>query len=556
MSQCIGYLWSLTIAFRGRSATSAAGTFMKEGGKGESSRKPNDKDSGGKRSNKAGRGPEGEVDKGKGEEIEQAGGVDDGEGEGDQGAENEVRAPQKLTAAHDYRHGVTDALLVQLCHWRPEAIRKCKGGMMPYKHFPMFALDNHIRLFGWPVERVLHFPGNPLFDVDKMVKREWEHLWQVGIVKQDMGIETWSAGMSEFYLYSEIADIDYTLEELEMTSEGGEYGAIPLVTDLHGNTLFSVDQCRAAHLERDSKPKVRQGASATRQEPGDQGKTFQGHRILELEERPQGGRELYQMEEEDEGFCEVALDFEGDERMLVDEHDGEEVVYKCGGEEVVYGHGGKEAVYEYVEEEAAYGHGGGMGGYNNDYDMEPRPRYNPGYRRRIPPARAPEFFETLPTLALSARGLQGASGMYHAAAPPQAPHNHTAVDPQRRSHEPPARAPSFPREAQHIEHPRICSSSRDFPTMRQGTPAGQVQGQSNAQAGPSWSAIPPAQLPSRPVEKRAYSQSQSFLRLAQSLCQEQKEGVTYYKQDMAAGPSSDAYSIAQEAKAHRCRYAS
>ena len=41
-----------------------------------------------------------------------------------------------------------------------------------------------------------------------------------------------------------------------MTSEGSEYGAIPLVTDLQGNTLFSVDQCQAAHVEKDSKPKV------------------------------------------------------------------------------------------------------------------------------------------------------------------------------------------------------------------------------------------------------------------------------------------------------------
>ena len=217
------------------------------------------------------------------------------------------------------------------------------------------------------------------------------------------------------------------------------------------------------------------------------------------------------MEEEDEGFPEVALDFEGDECMLVDKHNGEKVAYKRGGEEVVYGHGGKEAIYEYVGEEAAYGHGGGMGGYNNNYDMEPRPRYNPGYRCHIPPAHAPEFFETLPTLAPSACGLQGASGTYHAAAPPQAPHNRTAVDPQCCSHEPPACAPSFSREAQCIEHPHIFSSSQDFPTMCQGTPAGQVPEQSNAQAGPSWSAIPPAQLPLRPVEKCAYPQSQSFL---------------------------------------------
>ena len=48
--------------------------------------------------------------------------------------------------------------------------------------FPTFALDNHIWLFGWPVECVPHFLGDPLFDGDKMVKREWEHLWQVGIV--------------------------------------------------------------------------------------------------------------------------------------------------------------------------------------------------------------------------------------------------------------------------------------------------------------------------------------------------------------------------------------
>jgi len=339
-----------------------------------------------------------------------------------------------------------------------------------------------------------------------------------------------------------------------MTSEGGEYGAIPLVTDSQGNTLFSVDQCRAAHVERDLKPKVRRGASATCQEPGDQGKIFRGYRILEPEEQPRGGRELYQMEEDDEG---LALDLEDDERMLVDQRGGEEAVYEHDREEAVYGHGGEEVAYEYGGEEAAYVHGGELAGYSNDYNMELRPRYDPGYQRRAPPARAPEFFQTLPTLAPSARGLQGKSRTHRTAAPPLALRHRTAVgatpDPRRHSHEPPAPAPSFPQEAQRMEHPRVRSLSRDFPTTRQVTPAGQVQGQSNAQAGPSRNAIPPAQPPSRSVEKHVYSQG-SLMRLAQSLRQEREDGVTYYKQDGNAGPSNDAYSIAQEAKANRRRY--
>ena len=73
---------------------------------------------------------------------------------------------------------------------------------MPYKHFPTFTLDNHIQLVGWPVEKVPWFPGNSLFDVDKMLKRQWEHLWQAVIAKKCMAIETWSAGMSKFHLYS------------------------------------------------------------------------------------------------------------------------------------------------------------------------------------------------------------------------------------------------------------------------------------------------------------------------------------------------------------------
>jgi hypothetical protein len=104
------------------------------------------------------------------------------------------------------------------------------------------------------------------------------------------------------------------------------------------------------------------------------------------------------------------------------------------------------------------------------------------------------------------------------------------------------RTAAFPHEAQHVEHPRIRSLSRDFPATCQGTPTGQIQGQSNAQAGPSRSA------------------QGSFLRLVRSLQKEQEEGVTYYKrkdfQDGGVGPSNDAYSIAQEAKANKRRYGS
>ena len=140
--------------------------------------------------------------------------------------------------------------------------------------------------------------------------------------------------------------------------------------------------------------------------------------------------------EEDEGLPEIVLDFGNDECMLVDEHAGEEAAYKYGREEVVYEHNREEAVYkhsgeevahEHGEEEAVYGHSGKLMGYDNGYGMEPCPRYDPGYQQCAPPACAPEFFQTLPTLAPSAHSLQGVLRMHHAAAPPLALHNHTAV---------------------------------------------------------------------------------------------------------------------------------
>jgi predicted RecB family nuclease len=72
---------------------------------------------------------------------------------------------------------------------------------MPYKHLPKFALDNQVRLFGWPVERVPRFPGDPSFDIDKMLKREWEYLWQAVVLDKSIGIEPWSAGTSEFHSF-------------------------------------------------------------------------------------------------------------------------------------------------------------------------------------------------------------------------------------------------------------------------------------------------------------------------------------------------------------------
>ena len=103
------------------------------------------------------------------------------------------------------------------------------------------------------------------------------------------------------------------------------------------------------------------------------------------------------MEEDDEGLPEIMLDLGDDEPMLVDEHSGEEAVYRHSREEavyghsgeevayrhsreeVVYGHGGEEAAYKYGGEEVAHIHGGELAGYSNGYDMELHPRYNPGY---------------------------------------------------------------------------------------------------------------------------------------------------------------------------------
>jgi len=335
------------------------------------------------------------------------------------------------------------------------------------------------------------------------------------------------------------------LAELEMTSQGGAYGTIPLITDSEGNTLVSVDQCRAAHAERDIKPKVRRGASAAREDP-DKGKTFLGCRIVEPEERPRGGRELYRMEE-DEGLPEMGLVFEEDERMLVEERGPEGVEYDDYREgDAMYKHGGGDGAYE---------HGGAHARYT-DYDMEVHPRLNAGYQRRGPATRPPEFFQTLPTLLPPSRSLRGASGPYRTSAPPAVPRNRAEVgtampDPHRRSHEPrqmsngPARAASFPREMQRVDGARVGSLSRDIPRTQKSIPVTQAQGQSNAHGGSSRNIIqPPGQA------------ARSFLRLAQSLRQEQEEGVTYYRHDGAVERSNDAYSMAQEAKANRRRYAS
>ena len=339
--------------------------------------------------------------------------------------------------------------------------------------------------------------------------------------------------------------VDYLLAELEMTSEGSEYGAIPLITDSEGNTLVSVDQCRAAHAERDIKLKNRRGVSAVREDP-DKGKTFQGYRIVEPEERPQGERELYRMEE-DEGLPEMALVYEEDESRLVEEQGPEGVAYDdYWGGDATYERGGGDGAYECGGAHVRYA----------DYNMEVHPRYNAGYRRRGPPTRPPEFFQTLPTLLPPSRSLRGALGVYQASAPPVVPHNRAEVgaatpDPHRRSHEPrqtsnaPTHAPSFPREIQRVDRPRIHSLSHDIARTHQGIPVAQVQGQSNASGGSSRSIIQPTQQTAR-----------SFMRLPQSLRQEQEEGMTYYRRDGAVGGSNDAYSIAQEAKANKRRYGS
>ena len=236
--------------------------------------------------------------------------------------------------------------------------------------------------------------------------------------------------------------------------------------------------------------------------------------------------------EEDEGLLEIALDYWDDESILADGQSGDGVVQGGGGKGVGYEHGGEEPEYEHGGEMLVYEHGRELGGYN-DHGMEVQPRYDPGYKCCAPPCRAPEFFQTLPTLAPSARGLQGSSGTYHAAVPGHSrtplgsgipnPH-HYALEPCQALNAAGC-APSMPRDAQHMEHCHVPSLSRDVPMMHQGTG---VPAQSNAKAGPSRIAAA-APLPSRPPQQQQYSQSESFFRLAQSLHQEKQEGVTYYK---------------------------
>jgi hypothetical protein len=176
-------------------------------GGGKSSGKSGDKSKVGKPNDKGERKAEGKVDKGKGRDREaKVAEVESGEGEEVDGEEEvEVGRRLKMSAAHDYRRQVTEALIYQLRLWRPEAVHKRKGGTMPYKHLPKFAFDNQVRLFGWPVGSIPQFPGEPSFDVDKVRKGEWQHLWQAGVVDKTMGIEPWSASMSEFHLHSESA---------------------------------------------------------------------------------------------------------------------------------------------------------------------------------------------------------------------------------------------------------------------------------------------------------------------------------------------------------------
>lgn len=250
--------------------------------------------------------------------------------------------------------------------------------------------------------------------------------------------------------------------------------------------------------------------------------------------------------EEDEGLPEMGLVFEEDERMLIEEWGPEGVDYDDYWGDATYKHGGGDGAYERGGAHARY----------TDYDMEVHPRSNAGYRCCSPATHPLEFFQTLPTLLPPSRSLRGASGVYRTSAPPVVPCNRTEVgtampDPHCRSHEPQqtsnglAHAASFPREMQRVDGARIGSLSHDIPRMQHSIPVTQVQGQSNAHGGSSQNII---QLPGQAAR--------SFLRLAQSLHQEQEEGVNNYRRDGAIEQSNNAYSMVQEAKANRHCYAS
>lgn len=103
-------------------------------------------------------------------------------------------APDLLTREL-LRIDITKRLLLQAIEANPDAGRKG----FPFKYFIGWAFKYELALEGWPVDICPTFPGDPLFQPDKIQRHQWRKMWGLLFEAKTLRVRCWTLGSSFLY---------------------------------------------------------------------------------------------------------------------------------------------------------------------------------------------------------------------------------------------------------------------------------------------------------------------------------------------------------------------
>jgi len=94
------------------------------------------------------------------------------------------------------RVGIAKCLLLQAIEANPDAARKG----FPFKCFVGWAFKYELTLEGWLVDICPTFPGDPLFQPDKIQRHQWRRMWDALFEAKTLRIRCWTLGSSFFFI--------------------------------------------------------------------------------------------------------------------------------------------------------------------------------------------------------------------------------------------------------------------------------------------------------------------------------------------------------------------
>lgn len=127
-------------------------------------------------------------------EDDDADNINNSESDSEDGSDSDNDSNRPSTK-EEYHSLVSAELVRQLMELAPVAMGKRVSKSFPYKLWGQFALENRLRIKGWPMNDVAVYPGDRNLKLSELVIREWRVLFNAVLVSGRLCIERWAAGM-------------------------------------------------------------------------------------------------------------------------------------------------------------------------------------------------------------------------------------------------------------------------------------------------------------------------------------------------------------------------